>query len=390
LTSLLLAAAIAAAVIAPGAPAADTAPTTRATTQPAAAATQPAAGVPAAPLVRRLAINAVSARAQRDGQRQSIRSLPDGGSFKMDDLARFVVADGRLQCEWVADKFPNGQARRIRVDGSDATWLVNRFNAGPNAYYNITRYDFDAPETEFWMTQFSFQEGVNVLTVYAQGGEACEVSRLFFTQQASTATLNLSGVENNRLRQILIATAPDLYRLRNDHPDEIRRFLIPLLRKVTLQPILRPGAADVYRVFHQIPAPTQATATLVALLPGLASADPDVRDRSSAALRAMGPAGALAALRFDPDLLVPEQANRLAALVALHSRVSIDDPSAAATDPAFLLDCFEDDDPVVRAAAKAALERVLHQPVELDVSAPLDQRTAAADAIRLKLAKDPK
>lgn len=360
-----------------------------ATTQPAAPATQPAAPQPRAAVAFRRQV--LTARAQRDAQQQSVKSIADGGTFKMDDLARFAVADGRIQCEWVGDNFPNGQARRIKLVGSDATWLVNRFNAGPNAFYNITRYDFDAPDTDFWLIQFSFQQGVNVLTVYAQGGEACEVNRLFFTQQADAVALNLSGWENNRPRPMLAANATDLTRLRTDHPDEVRRFLIPLLRKITLQPILRPGAGDVYRAFPQIPAPSQATQRLTALLPALASPDPQRRERATADLRALGPAGALAALRYDRDALSPEQANRLAALIALHTRVGIDDPAAAARDPGFLLDCLEDDDPAVRAAAKPALEKVLGRTVDIDLNAPADKRAAAAaDALRSSLAKEAK
>ena len=325
-------------------------------------------------------------KAQRDAQRQNIKNTPDGGTFKLEDLVRFSLSEGRLKSEWVG-KIPAGQARRIKIEGSDATWLVNRFNAGPNAYFNLTRFDFDGPEDGFWMCQLSCQEGVNVTSIYAQGGETSEVSRIFFTQQPNAITINLQGMENNRPRQILTATAQNLFQLRNDHPDEVCRHLIPVLRKITGQPLLRPGAGDVYRVFTAIPADSAVTRKIEAILPALTSIDPIERDKAMQSLRDLGPAAALAALRLDPDLLLPEQVNRLSALVAFHSRVLVDDPAQALKDPNFLIDCFEDDDLAVRVAAKDAFESLMNRKIDFDPSAPLAQRTAVADALRIRLSQ---
>jgi hypothetical protein len=238
------------------------------------------------------------------------------------------------------------------------------------------------------MITFSFQQGVNVTTVYAQGGDANEVMRLYYTQQNNNVMFNLSGYENNRMRQILTASATDLHHLRNDHPDEVRRYLAPLLRKITGQPVLQPGPGDVYRVFTAIPADPAVVARIESLLPGLTSLNPDERERATKSLRDLGPAGALAALRFDSDGLSPEQANRLNDMVALHTRLTLPDPAEAVKDTSFLIDCFEDDDLAVRVAAKDAVERALGAKVEFDPKAPAPQRAAAGDALRRKLAKD--
>src|SRR5438046_730192 len=194
--------------------------------------------------------------------------------------------------------------------------------------------------------------------------------RLYFQQQSSGVVINLSGIENGRFRQILTANAPDLFRLRDEHPLEVTRHLAPVLRKLTGRSLLRPGAGDVYRVFSEIPADPAVTARIVALLPVLMSDNPEHRDAATQALHATGPAGALAALRFDRDSLFPEQQNRLSTFVSLQSHMTIGDPAQAAKDPLFLIDCFEDEDESVRQAAKIALERVIGQPIEFNPTEP--------------------
>ncbi len=360
-----------------------------ATTQPAAAMGKvvPAVKLQAARAVaiRAVAVNVNNIKAQREQQKKSIMNIPDGGTFKLTDLVHFSIVDGRLKGEWVSNSFPMGPTKRVKIEGSDATWLVNRFNNGASPYFNLTRYDFDGPPEGFWMTQISCQEGMNVTSMYAQGAENCDIMQLQFSQQPNMVTLNLYGVQNNLRQAVLNSHASDLQQLRNEHPDEVSRHLIPLLRKMTGQPLLRPGSGDVYRVFTSIPADPAVMQKIESYLPAMTSIDPIEREKAMKLLRDLGDAGALAALRFDPDLLLPEQFNRLNALVALHSRVLMDDPAQSLKDPNFLIDCFEDDDVRVRVAAKAALEKLFGHPVEFDAEAPAAKRAAAAELIRRKL-----
>jgi hypothetical protein len=354
------------------------------------AATRPA-GAPIA--VKAQAVRLAQARAiamvnnvkqQRENMRNSAKNIPDGGTFKFDDLIHFSIVDGRIKAEWKADKIPVGQQRRIKIEGSDALWLVN-VNNGPNRYFNLARYDLDGPPDGFWMSQISCQEGVNVLSMYAQGAENSEIAQLSFVQQPTILSLSLYGGQNNIRRLLLNTSATDLIRLRSEHPDEVCRHLIPLLRKMTGQPLMRPGAGDVYRVFTDIPADPAMTRKIESYLPALTSIDPAERDKATQKLRELGAPAALAALRLDPGLLLPEQLNRLNALVSLHSRVIVDDPAEMLKDPNFLLDCFEDDDVAVRIDAKSALEKIFGHPIDFDPQAPAAKRAAVAENLRRKL-----
>ena len=201
--------------------------------------------------------------------------------------------------------------------------------------------------------------------------------------------MNLSGWdERNRIRQILSVNSVDLFRLRSEQPEALRRFLLPALGKLTDQPILRPGASDVYRLFSQIPADPKVTARLLALLPGLTSEESEARDRATKDLFALGRAGALAAMRFDPELLVPEQATRLGELIMAHSRMTLEDPAEAAKDVYFLIDCLEDEERAVRLAASEALEKMLSRKIGFDADGAVSVRRAFAEALRARVARE--
>jgi hypothetical protein len=363
-------------------------PTTRpSTTQPATS--QPAAGQAIARVAQPLGrpVIVVNAKAQRDAQQRNVQNMPDGGTFKLEDLIHFSLVDGRLQSEWVGKLPPAQGQRRIKIEGSDATWLVNYFNNGPTVFYTLSRFDFDGPADGLWMIQFSFQQASHVTNIFAQGGETSEIARLFYIQTPDTVTLNISTMENNRLHPMLNTRSDDLFHLRADHPAEVSRHLLPLLRNLTGQPILRPGAGDVYRTFTTIPADPAVTRRIDVLLPGLSSIDPVERDRATESLRELGAPGVLAALRYDRDLLLPEQGNRLSDFVNVQSPVTVGNPSDFDRDENFLLDCLDDDDRAVRAAAKAALEKLLGRSVAFDPAAPVNVRTQAAEALRQKLAR---
>ena len=69
--------------------------------------------------------------------------------------------------------------------------------------------------------------------------------------------------------------------LRNEHPAEYRKFLLPLLGKLMDVSRTLPGATDVYEVFKEIPADDASSAQVKSLLPRLDSTVP-ARARCSA------------------------------------------------------------------------------------------------------------
>jgi hypothetical protein len=111
----------------------------------------------------------------------------------------------------------------------------------------------------------------------------------------------------------------------------------------------------------------------------------------------MGRAGVAALLRIDRTILSPEQNNRLdlflkavgepfggpnasSGIGGIGGAVG-PSPAELARDVDFLMDCLDDDDANVRAAAKAALEAVLRHPVDFDPTLTGDARAAAVDKV---------
>jgi hypothetical protein len=315
---------------------------------------------------------------QRKDELDAVTEAPDWGTMRLTDLIRFSLVDGRLESDWVG-KSTNRQPKRLHIEGSDATWLINHVATTSGAFYALKRFYFEGHEDDFWNVEFSTQEGLGSTTVMAQGGDSCDVGVLAYKQDPTGVTLMLTRRGANRRRMI---TATDLDELRRKYPNETCWYLLPVLRQMTGQPILRPGGGDVNRVFTDIPADPAVTKQIDQLLPRLAASDAAERDRATTALNDLGRPGSLAALRYDTESLIPEQRTRLQTLIARNAPLGIEDPAAAAKDPNFLIECLEDDDAAVRTRAKALLEQVLGHKVDYDPAAPADRRAAAATALR--------
>jgi hypothetical protein len=184
-------------------------------------------------------------------------------------------------------------------------------------------------------------------------------------------------------------SANSLEELRSRRPAEYRRYVLPMLLKFlpegTRDP-LRPGPADVYAVLHEIRADDRAARRVRELLPLLGDESPSRRDQALSDLRRLGPAAVLAVLRLEPaelDALTAEQKGRLASFLAPHRRPGDAPPDGK--DPDFLCDCLNDDDPAVRSAAKARVEKLLGVPLKFDRALQAEARAAAADAVREEL-----
>lgn len=349
---------------------------------PAQPAVQPAVVRAAALNIKRVGVNM---KLQRDRQKTSIKNLPDGGTFKMSDIVRFSMAEGKLKAEWVGN-FPTGQ-RRIKIDGSDATYVVTQYNQPPNTQCTLVRYDFEAADDDFWSATLSLQ-GQSIISLSGQGGDAADVAQIFFTQQPTIVSMSVSSSnENGQFRQVFNGRAGDFQTLRSEHSDEVRRYLAPLVRKITGQSLLQPGASDVYKVFTQIQADPKVSGQIDALLPSLISSEAAEREKAAAQLAKLGAPGALAALRYDPSALAPEQQSRLDDLIQAHSRMVIDDPAAALADADFLLDCIENEDQTIRNLAKGALEKTLGRKVNIDTKVVGKKLELAVDGVRKELAK---
>ena len=203
----------------------------------------------------------------------------------------------------------------------------------------------------------------------------------------TNVTLQVRELLRGRRAVVLSMEAGDLQQLRRDRHEEVRKYLEPMLIEICggggPRNPLRPQAGDVYRVFESIPADSAALERVKRIVDSFDALEPVAREAASQQLNQLGRAEVLAAARLDRTELSAEQSLRLDAFIARHSAVS--DITAARRDPMFLIDCLEDDDRAVRAAALLQLRQVSGQAIEFDLDAPPAARADAAAALVMQL-----
>jgi hypothetical protein len=313
-------------------------------------------------------------------QQQSYEATPVGQTCRrLEELLKFSLLDGSLRVDVgaaVSDP-AHGQAR-VAVEGSPATWLVRTQAALPvNSYVSVVRYDFDqTADGQIWLT--SVIRGDGYLSLSAEGIGV----RLQYNQSNGMAQLSLWQMQRGRYVQVLRLDGPSFLRLQAEHPEEVHQYLLPLLVRLGGEQLLRPGGADVYRVFAELPVSPGVAAKVAEILPRLDSDVFSLRDAASHDLAELGARGAQVVLKLDRGLLTFEQNDRLDAFLDTQRRRAIDDPTTMRKDAAFLVDCLEDDDPAVRAAAKGAMEKAMGRKVEFDLEADAGKRAARAEELR--------
>ena len=197
----------------------------------------------------------------------------------------------------------------------------------------------------------------------------------------TNVTLQVRELLRGRRAVVLSMEGSDLQQVRRERYAEVRTYLEPMLVEISggARNALRPQAGDVYRAFESIPADSAALERVKRIVDTFDALEPAVREAASQQLNQLGRAEVLAAARLDRTELSAEQSLRLDAFVARHSAVT--DIAAARRDVLFLIDCLEDDDRAVRAAALLQLRQTSGPAIEFDLDAPAEQRATAAAAL---------
>jgi hypothetical protein len=361
-----------------------------------------------------------------DQTKTRVEAQPEVATFKnVDELLHAVMEKENIKVNTQALRALNGSGR-IKVeagpDAAKATWSVNvpkaagagggnvpgggngpaigpagGAAAGGGAAVQIaavpwmmplslTRYDWDQKgDGQFWSVQLSGQNDALVQIVAMGNG-----IRLVYNQTPQGSVfLWVNSTAGGQFRQIFHGRAASLLALKQAHPDEVRQYLQPLLRRLTGKDLLRPGPVEVYSVFTDVPADAKAAQAVKDLLPQLEADSVDKREAASADLLKLGRAGVLAVLRLDWASLSQEQKARCQAFVKSFrqgdAEVAVE---ALRQDPEFLLEAMQDDDLAVRTAAKSQFEKLLGHAVNYDVSATPEARSTAMDTMRKDLEKE--
>jgi len=362
-----------------------------------APATQPANASPAAQAEPRKAFDERWRQvhvSQLNGIRTQWANAPVVQTFKPGTLVQLSLCNGVLKAH--TTDLAAATAVRVAVEGTKSIWMLSRSQGMGAAgggfprptftpYVNISRYDLDAKDADFWNSRLMVSE--RTVSFYAQ------------TLYGNTSLSQSGGVTRVRVseytqwgqpqKSVFVAQASSLTRLRAENPEPFRLYVLPLLARFSDPSFLQPGPADVYGVFPEIAAEQKIAEDLTQLVPELDAIDPIDREAASEKLRQLGAPGVLAALRLDESELSEEQKLRVRSFISAYRRRPTIDPAIERRDLSFLIDCLEFDDPSVRAAAKAEIERVADKHIELDTSLTGDTAATAVDALRRRLLAPP-
>jgi hypothetical protein len=308
------------------------------------------------------------------------------------DLLRMHVRDGRLEVDVlpspdVASIVRSDRRVMVEIEGSPAIWALS--TAGrvwvdtqrkiPSNHFTAwASFDRGMPIGQLCpaLIRITPTEKTFIGAGKINGQEVQVTCTIRGTEQGVDLLIENLGAQHQA--PVLNIHATDLLNLREQKPSAVRTYLAPLLASIAGENPLRPQAGDVYRVFTDIPADAETTRKLESLLSQMESSAVEDREAASKALDALGAPGILAAIRLDRTGLSPEQNDRLDRAVESHTllRASPDRKS----DPYFLLDCLEDNDRAVRAAAKSALEKLTGKSMNYSPDLPGPQRAAAIKA----------
>ena len=307
--------------------------------------------------------------------------------YALPEIARFALIDGQLDVTIeVPAELRSGGAMPFRVEGTPAAWTVKTDGQARVSRSAELTYA-DSPdvlrEGQARITLSIDDRYVSISALMRHGTDLVSVLyRCRSTDQLAQfeAYVTLDGA---LCRTLINTQAASLYDLWARHPQEVDTFLSPLLKKLSRQNLLGPGAADVYAAFKDIQPDPKMTRRLEQLLPHLGHPDVSVRQRASAELARLGRPGVLAAMRYSGEALCPEQRSRVGAFVAGH-RLR---PANAATSPSgkmeFLMECLEDSDLAVRSAAKHSIEKINGVMLAYDPEAGVDERAATVRGMRM-------
>jgi hypothetical protein len=204
---------------------------------------------------------------------------------------------------------------------------------------------------------------------------------------APPVTLRVQVIQGTQPELSLVLSAPTLPDLRREHPYEFEKYLRPLFRQFGQDEAI---FAVENRIAWQVMsddwrAPPGLAERLKSLVAQLNSSEFAQRQSAQESLRRIGEPAALMLRSADRRGWTAEQNSRVNKLLAEFFPLSDDQAKKLGQDINFLLDCLTSDDPALRAATLAHLDRLLGRKIEFNLDRPPDDRLTAVGALRRQL-----
>ena len=286
-----------------------------------------------------------------------LAAAPYAGQYRLSQVVSFHRDGERLIAQFhppqeLMRQFADPAPLLLMMEGSDQLWSLHRRKSGT----------LDEGLSMFTLTCYAADEAgpFSRYSVSADGRAAIVAGNQTAGHPALQGYVSMSAglrgaviayrLEETKYQARRLEVA-DLSLIPTRAPQLLERSITPILRRLGAG---RP-AADVYRVFDQIPADPEAARRIQPLIGLLDSDDAAQRDQAQKKIVESGRAGVLACLRLDSSVLSPEQKSRLDSIYRSEGWMGAGDIEQARRDPAWLDSCREDEDPRVREAAEHTL-----------------------------------
>ncbi|MGA2442406.1 MAG: hypothetical protein ABSH08_15750 [Tepidisphaeraceae bacterium] len=204
---------------------------------------------------------------------------------------------------------------------------------------------------------------------------------------APPVTLRVQVIQGTQPELSLVVSAPTLPDLRREHPYEFEKYLRPLFRQFRQdEAIFAVEDKIAWQVMYEDWRPPPDLAPrLKSLVAQLNSDEFAQRQSAQESLRRIGEPAALMLRSADRRDWTAEQNSRVNKFLGEFFPLSDDQAKKLGQDVNFLLDCLTSDDPALRAATLAHLDRLLGRKIECNLDqSPADRLTAVA-ALRRQL-----
>ena len=179
---------------------------------------------------------------------------------------------------------------------------------------------------------------------------------------------------------------PDFFSFEREHPEELNRYLRPMLRDLGQEAVFAPDTMTGWQVFNDLWKADPAIARQVdEILPLLNADDFRTRDAALARLALLGRDGAGVLIHLDRTRLSPEQNARIDRALFSYARLSLKEVTRLRSDPGFLLDCLYSEDVGLRRAAIDRLRAMVRPDLQFDVNATPEARSATIASLRSQL-----
>jgi hypothetical protein len=342
------------------------------------------------------AVSVAAAEAADDAKAQAVRAMFQARMgyvnglkqferpVSAQELPRLTVRQG--QFEVTPSSINPTPPQRMKVAGSDAIWVLGSTGMGVNVtsleYLDAGRLEADG----IWDAILSARADAVYVTVRCGTKSNAESFTISQRKNGFSVIFRNSLVAGAPLAgRILARNAESFEQFQQKFPDEFKRYVAPVIELLGFANLLKPGPADVYRVFKELQPSAETERQLLEIVAVLGSVDPALRTVASQRLEKLGPAGVLAALRLERSILTPEQGNRIDTFVRSQS-CFVNEPQRLKHDPLFLVDCLEFDDMRVRQLALADLKVVLNRDVAIDLAADAQALGRAVADLRKQIA----